>query len=105
MFRHGCLNAARASTNVDASRSTAQRASSARAGDTRRGGTARGAARALPHVRRYCGARRALALLHDGRVLRMPRHHRRRRQSPRLPGARAEGMRIETQQGKREIGR
>src|SRR5437899_3041337 len=31
--------------------------------------------------------RAALALLHDGRLLRLPRHHRWRRQSPGLPGA------------------
>ena len=48
--------------------------------------------------------RAALALLHDGRVLRMPGHHRRRRQSPGLPGACRRGMQIEIQHGKREIG-
>ena len=44
---------------------------------------------ALPH---HAGERRAArALLHDGRVLRLPRHHRRRRQPPGLPGAGARG--------------
>ena len=46
----------------------------------RRGRAAFGRRRSLPHHARV--GRQARALLHDGRVLRLPRHHRRRRQSP-----------------------
>ena len=49
----------------------------------RRGRAACRRRRPLPHDTRL--GRPARALLHDGRVLRMPRHHRRRRQSPGLP--------------------
>ena len=63
--------------------------SRARAGDTVAAALLAAGTRPLPHD---AGHRRAArALLHDGRVLRLPRHDRRRRQPAGLPRARARG--------------
>ena len=76
----------------------------ARSGDTVAAALLVGRHRALPHdAGDGCAAR---ALLPDGRLLRLPGDHRRRRQPPGLPGAGARGHEGgDSSSGKREAGR